>query len=76
MLKISFNMVGRVGIEPTAGFLHPIMSRVLATNSSMRPIKFGGCPRSRTANVYHEGPDLQSGAEHAISARHPKLFIR
>ena len=32
----------------------------------------GGCPRSRTANVYHEGPDLQSGDAHAIASRTPK----
>ena len=32
----------------------------------------GGGPRSRTANVYHEGPDLQSGDAHALASRPPK----
>lgn len=39
-----------------------------ATRTGLRS---GGCPRIRTANVYPEGPDLQSGAAHAIAARHP-----
>ena len=34
--------------------------------------KLGGGPRSRTANVYHEGPDLQSGDAHALASRPPK----
>ena len=38
--------------------------------------KIGGGPRIRTANVYHGGPDLQSGAAHAIAARPPKLSYR
>lgn len=33
----------------------------------------GGDPRIRTANVYPAGPDLQSGAAHAIAARSPKF---
>ena len=36
-------------------------------------LQYGGGPRIRTANVYHEGPDLQSGAAHAIAARPPKI---
>ncbi len=36
--------------------------------------KLGGGPRIRTANVYHGGPDLQSGAAHAIAARPPKTY--
>ena len=34
----------------------------------------GGGPRIRTANVYHEGPDLQSGVAHAIATRPPVFF--
>ena len=34
--------------------------------------QIGGGPRSRTANVYHEGPDLQSGDAHALASRPPK----
>ena len=36
----------------------------------------GGGPRSRTANVYHEGPDLQSGDAHALASRPPKPGVR
>lgn len=34
----------------------------------------GGDPRIRTANVYPVGPDLQSGAAHAIAARSPVFW--
>ena len=36
----------------------------------------GGDPRIRTASVYPVGPDLQSGAAHAIAARPPKNLSR
>ena len=35
---------------------------------------FGGASWSRTNNVYHEGTDLQSAAEHAISTIAPKPY--
>jgi hypothetical protein len=47
-----------------------VLSRLL--DDRRRAGDSGGCPRIRTANVYLWGPDLQSGAAHAIAARHPK----
>lgn len=34
---------------------------------------FGGCSRIRTANVYHEGGDLQSPDAHALASKHPLI---
>lgn len=52
---------------PKIWFLRPTRIPV----PSPRQKNHGGCPRIRTANVYHEGPDLQSGDAHAIASRHP-----
>lgn len=64
---ISSQLVIRV---PESYFLSYTV-RHTVTFLGVTTVKIGGCPRSRTANVYHMGPDLQSGVEHAISTRHP-----
>ena len=65
-------MVGLAGIEPAVGFLHPIMSRVLATNSSMSPINLvdevGIEPTCRSHGVTVRCP--------TIRASHPKLLYK
>lgn len=37
-------------------------------------LRCGGRPWSRTRNVYHAGPDLQSGGAHAIAPRRPLII--
>ena len=46
----------------------------LAGLTATEVAEFGGGSWSRTNNVYHEGTDLQSAAEHAISTIPPKFY--
>ena len=45
----------------------------LAGLTATEVAEYGGGSWSRTNNVYHEGTDLQSAAEHAISTIPPIL---
>jgi hypothetical protein len=54
-------------------FWTPDLYRIIKRLCHAEERKSGGGPRSRTANVYHEGPDLQSGDAHALASRPPNF---
>ena len=64
-------MATRTGFEPVSSAVTGRRNRPDYANEPL----FGGATWSWTKNVYHEGPDLQSGDAHAIASIAPKYLV-